>query len=94
MRRGENFKKRWRALVRTLDKLHYDYGADFRFSMSRKRQDYVLRPRRGISPLSPDDIGICYPPQVLIIVAEEVESTRKRQAEAGWGACSEAALSA
>ena len=82
VRRGENFKKRWRTLVRTLDKLHYDYGSDFPFSMSRKRQDNELRPRRCIPPLSPDDIGICYPPQVLITVAE-VESTRKRQAEAG-----------
>jgi hypothetical protein len=55
-RSGENFKKRWHTLVKTLHELHHDYGAEFHLSMSRKRQDYVCRSRKGISPLLADDI--------------------------------------
>lgn len=69
-RSGENFKKRWHTLVKTLSELHYDYGAEFHISMSRKRQDYVCRSRKGISPLQADDIVRTPPlllPSLLII---------------------------
>ncbi|KAH8744746.1 hypothetical protein F5883DRAFT_20807 [Diaporthe sp. PMI_573] len=54
-RSGENFKKRWRTLVKTLSKLHYDYGTEFHVSLSRKGQGYVCRSRKGISPLLADE---------------------------------------
>jgi hypothetical protein len=55
-RSSENFRKRWRTLVKTLRELHHDYGAEFHVSMTRKLQGYVCRSRRGISPLVADDI--------------------------------------
>ena len=54
-RSGENFKKRMGTLTKMLHELHYDYGAEFHLSLSRKRQGYVCRSRRDIVPMLADD---------------------------------------
>lgn len=55
-RSGENFRKRWRTLVKTLRQLHQVYGAEFYISISRYRQDYVCRSRDDYLPLIASDI--------------------------------------
>ena len=55
-RSGENFKKRWGTLTKMLRELHYDYGAEFQLSLSRKRQGYVCQSRKGIVPMLADDV--------------------------------------
>ncbi|KAI0410844.1 hypothetical protein F5X98DRAFT_79305 [Xylaria grammica] len=59
-RSSENFRKRWRTLVKTLRQLHGDYGAEFHLSMNRKFQDYVCQSRKDFLPLSADDVVCAY----------------------------------
>lgn len=80
-RSGENFKKRWRTLVRTLSKLHYDCGTEFHVSLSRKGQGDVCRSRKGISPLLADEtVQVSLPfqcPHCTLIITRACASFRK-----------------
>ncbi|KAK3933889.1 hypothetical protein QBC46DRAFT_401019 [Diplogelasinospora grovesii] len=75
-RSGENFKKRWRTLAKTLSELHHDYDAEFHLSMSRKQRNYICESRKGFLPLQASDIDTCYPRAIYITVAKREETNK------------------
>jgi hypothetical protein len=74
-RSSENFRKRWRTLVKTGCELHQDYGARVYFSISipRTRNDFVFRSGKEVSPILPSVLVNNIPPTDGIDADDERE---------------------
>jgi hypothetical protein len=68
-RSGENFRKRWKTLVKTGNALHQNYGARIYLSISlpKTRRDFVFRSDEDVLPLMPGDLVWICPLQCITV---------------------------
>ncbi|KAL7783595.1 hypothetical protein V8C37DRAFT_397014 [Trichoderma ceciliae] len=79
-RSGENFKKRWRTLIKNGYEIYRDYVADVYILLRRKGQTYIFKSTDKKWPLSPDDIQGSFPVPVQVTAAD-IASQKKKTSE-------------